>query len=463
MTDLYQLTMMAADHYAGRGDKVSTFDLFVRRLPAQRNYLVACGLEEAVGYLGGLRFTGQQIGYLRSLPEFADKPEFLERLGSLGFTGDLWAAREGTPVFGNEPMLTVRAPLLEAQLVETHLLTLMGSRTMFAAKAARIVEATAPMSAMEFGTRRSHDPEAAIACARSAYIAGFVGTSNVEAGMRYGIPITGTMAHSFIMGFGTGTKNGIDPELEAFRAYAKAFPRKTVLLVDTYDTIEGTKKAIIVAKEMEASGERLFGIRIDSADLAKDSAAARDLLDSAGLKYVNIVLSNDLDEEKIAVLKANDARFNSVGVGTMVATSCDAPNLGVVYKLAEQEENGMMTPRIKSSEGKVTLPGLKQVYRYADKNGGIDHDEICLAAEPAPWATPLLQKVMEKGKLVSELPTLEEIRGYAREQRARLPETVRDNAQHQNLEVRISPRLDALKNELLAAVRGSPRRTAIMG
>ncbi len=445
MTDLYQLTMMAADYDAHKAEKLSTFDLFVRKLPKERDFLVACGLEEAIKYLQNLKFTKDQIDYLSTLPEFSDKKDFLEKLKSFKFTGDVWAVKEGTPIFANEPILTIRAPTFQAQLVETYLLGIIGSRTMFASKAARIVEAAHPASAIEFGTRRSHDPEAAIGCARASYIAGFAGTSNLEAGRRYGIPVMGTMAHSFVMGF---TKSdGADPELEAFRSYAKSFPEKTVLLVDTYDTEEGIKKAIDVAKEMEARGQRLFGIRIDSGDLAQYSEFARYMLDSNGLKYVKIMLSNDLDENKIAKLKVDNARFDSVGVGTMLATSSDAPNLGIVYKLVEQEdENGKITPRMKTSTGKTTLPCLKAVHRHS-RNGEYYMDEICLPGEPyLNGARPILQMVMRNGTLLSKLPTLEEIKSYARGEISKL------SCSGVGYEVRVSQRLQEERSKLMGTL-----------
>lgn len=417
-TDLYQLTMIAGYEAEGKNQQLATFELFVRKLPQSRNYLLASGINEALQALIEMRFTEKQIDYVKSLPSFKHAPaSFFDTLRKFKFDGDVWAVKEGTPVFGNEPMLAVRAPLCQSQLLETYLLNVVGASTMFASKASRIVDAAAPAGVMEFGTRRSHNPEAAIACARAAYIAGCIGTSNVEAGFRHGVPLMGTMAHSFVMSF--------DSELDAFRAYARTFPKNSVFLVDTYDIEQGIKNAITVAKEMEKAGNRLFGIRIDSDDLAKWSKIARVMMDKEGLQYVGVTLSNDLDENSITQLRSNGARFESVGVGTMLATSKDAPNLGVVYKLCEIEVNGQMEPRIKVSEGKTTLPGLKQVYRFMGEDGKFSHDEICLANEQRAGAEPLLSKVVENGKLTASLPSLEQLRNYTREQKDRIPANMR--------------------------------------
>ncbi|MGA3020744.1 MAG: nicotinate phosphoribosyltransferase [Candidatus Micrarchaeales archaeon] len=417
-TDLYQLTMAAGYVREGMADTMSTFDLFIRRLPETRNYLLISGIEESLNYLESFRFDADQISYLKSLPSFSSQEEiFFNKLESLRFRGDVWAVREGTPLFAKEPIIVVRAPIIEAQLVETYLENVIGSQTMFASKASRIFDVAAPKTLIEFGTRRSHDPEAAIACARASYIAGFEGSSNVEAGKRYGIPAIGTMAHSFVMSF--------DSELEAFRSYAKTFPKNTVLLVDTYDTEAGIRNAITVAKEMESRGEHLRGVRIDSGDLSGMSKLARKLFDEAKLKDISIFLSSDLDEIKIAQLKRDGADCQMYAVGTMLSTSSDAPNLPIVYKLAEHETApGVMTPCIKVSEGKTTLPGLKQVYRHSS-NSRFTRDEICLATERRPDARPLLEKVMEHGKIIARMPTINETREYATDQRNRLPSELR--------------------------------------
>ncbi len=452
-TDMYQLTMMAANELAGKSNELSTFDLFVRRIPESRNYLLSCGLEEALNYLKNLRFTEEQISYLKSLPAFQGEQHerFFEKLRNFRFTGDVWAVKEGTPIFSNEPLLIVRAPTFEAQLVETYLLNIIGSRTMFASKASRIVDNSRFYSqAMEFGTRRSHDPEAAIACARAAYIAGFVATSNLEAGKRYGIPVSGTMAHAFVMGFAS--------ELDAFRAYSNAFPKNTVLLVDTYDIEQGIRNAITVAKEMESRGERLLGIRIDSGDLAHFSRLARNILNENGLGYVKIVISNDLDEIKITDIRSKGGIADMLGIGTMVATSNDAPHLGVVYKLSEQEtKSGEMQPRIKISEGKITLPGLKQVYRFYGRDGRAYMDEICLSGiEERKSGTPLLEKVMEGGNIIVKMPTLEEIKIHAESERKKLPDTLRGLTPNK-YKVELSSHLLVIQTQLIESAKAAIR------
>lgn len=473
MTDYYQLTMDAAYAYNKVEDYYATFDLFVRKLPKGRRYLLVAGTGEALKYLEGLRFTNEQIGYLRTLPEFATQPESLfTELKKFRFTGDVWAMPEGTVAFGNEPIMIVKAPMIQAQVVETYLENVVGSQTMFASKASRIMNVileganmVKPPTAVEFGTRRSQHPEAAIMAARSAYIAGFAGTSNVEAGFRYGIPVVGTMAHSFVMDFPT--------ELEAFRAYAKAHPENTTLLVDTYNVKMGVENAIIVGKEMAASGKRMKGIRIDSGDLAPASMDARKRLDEEGLGYASIVLSSDLEESKIAQMKIAGVDCQTWAVGTSLATSADYPNLPIVYKLAQrQTKEGKLLPCIKVAEGKNTLPGFKQVYRQIDlESNTAVRDVICLANEKLekiqvetfdsdgwrmkPGAVPLLEKAMEKGKIIAALPSLNEIRDRAKKQVDALPENLRrlpKDDYEPGYEVALSLKLNMLQGRMVDEV-----------
>lgn len=409
MVDLYELTM--ADSYLRHGrNEQATFDLFVRSLPPERAFLVVAGVEQALAYLERMRFEADAQDYLASLKLFS--PEFLDYLASFRFSGDVWAMPEGTINFPPAPILTVTAPRIEAQIVETFLLNVINSQTMWASKAARIVLAAQSRAVVDFSPRRDHGADAALHVARASYLAGCAGTSNVLAGMRYGIPVYGTMAHAYVMSFPS--------ELEAFRAYARDFPNNTILLVDTYDTIEGLRNAITVGHEMAARGQQLRGIRLDSGDLVALSQRARQMLDEAGLPEVKVLASGDLNEVKITDLLARGARIDFFGVGTELGVSMDVPALGGVYKLVEDEAGY----HIKLSAGKATLPGRKQVFRHSRRNGYFAYDVIALADE-APSAAadsvqPLLVKVMENGHTLSRT-TLAEARARAAEQLAHLP------------------------------------------
>jgi nicotinate phosphoribosyltransferase len=445
-TDFYQLTMAAGYEANGNADKMATFDLFVRKLPQGRNYLMVAGIEDGLNYLSDFHFTSKQIDYLKQRQQFSTQPEsFFERLATLHFDGDVWAMKEGTIAFGNEPIMIIQSKMIEAQIVETYLENVVGSQTMFASKASRIMDVVYPDVAVEFGTRRSQDPEAAVKCARAAYIAGFAGTSNAEAGFRYDIPVVGTMAHSFVMDF--------DNELEAFFAYAKAFPKNATLLVDTYDIEAGVRNAITVAKKMEEEGLHLKGIRIDSSDLAAASKMARKLLNEAGLEEVEIVLSSDLDENKIAQLKRDGANCQVWAVGTALATSSDHPNLPIVYKLAQrQTKESRIVPCIKVAEGKITLPGLKQVYRYVDKESNtFKWDKIGLANESFEGLEPLLEKVMEGGRIIVDRPSINEIRAHAEEQKKMLPAALR-GLEKAAYAVVLSTKLESLQSKMVADV-----------
>ena len=316
--------------------------------------------------------------------------------------------------FPNEPLIRVTAPIIEAQLVETFLLNSVNLQTMIATKASRVVHAAKGKSVIEFGLRREPGIDAGMKVARSSYIAGCQGTSNVLAGQVYGIPVFGTMAHSFIMSY--------PKEIDAFRAFAKTFPNKSTLLIDTYNDISGAEKAAIVGKELEAKGFRLGGVRLDSGNLTTDSMKIRKILDDHGLDYAKIFASGDLDEYKITELLEGGAKIDSFGVGTKMGTSADRPYLDVIYKLCEtMAANGSFSPIMKLSEDKNTLPGRKQVYRFKDAEGKFEKDIIALADEEMQ-GEPLLAKVMEKGKLTYKLPSLEEIRAYAAENLSKLPD-----------------------------------------
>jgi nicotinate phosphoribosyltransferase len=390
LTDLYELTMSAGFFAEARHHYVATFEASVRRLPRNRDWLVVAGIERAIDYLLNLSFAEREIDYLRSLDQFRHAPgAFFEYLRDFRFTGDLDAVPEGTVLFAGEPVLSVRAPLIQAQIPETYILSAVTFESLIATKAARIVDAAGNRSVLEFGTRRAHTPEAGTFGARAAYIGGCVGTSNTLAGFRYGIPVFGTSAHSWVMSF--------PDELKAFGALQKLLGEQTVQLIDTYDPIDGARKAAQL-------GRPLWGVRLDSGDLMKLSREVRQILNAAGLNDSRIMASGDLDEHRIAELVAGGAPIDSFGVGTELATSADAPAMGMVYKIVELEEEGQLRYMAKNSEGKPSVPGAKQVWRSPDG------DVISLASETLPGAVPLLQPVIRNGARVAPRESIETIR-----------------------------------------------------
>ncbi len=408
-TDLYELTMCAS-YCDNQKFEPATFDLLIRRLPPERRYFLFAGLEQVLRYLENVKFTDEHLTYLRKQ---GFEENFLDYLKSFKFTGEVWSVPEGTVVFPNEPLIRVTAPIIEAQLVETFLLNTVNLQTMIATKASRVVQAAEGRPVIEFGLRREHGIDAGMKVARSSHIAGCAGTSNVLAGMAYGIPVFGTMAHSFIMSY--------EKEIDAFRAFAKTFPAKSTLLIDTYDDLAGAEKAAVVAKEMEKEGYRLGGVRLDSGDLAETSKKVRAFLDEKGLGYVKIFASGDLDEYRINELLSKQAKIDAFGVGTKMGTSADYPYTDVIYKLSEtMNGKGEFTPMMKLSKGKLTLPGRKQVYRFADDKGNYIKDVITLADEKTE-GTALLAKVMENGRVLRALPSLDEIRATAQENLKKLP------------------------------------------
>jgi nicotinate phosphoribosyltransferase len=425
LTDLYELTMAAGYFAAGKASQIATFELSVRRLPVKRNFLIAAGLAQAIEYLLDFRFTGEEVNYLRSLPQFvAAPPEFFDYLLGLRFTGDVFALPEGTPVFSGEPVMTVRAPLVEGQIAETYLLAMIGFQSLVATKAARIVEMAGGRAVVEFGTRRAHSPEAGVLAGRAAYIGGCVGTSNTLTGFRYGVPLYGTAAHSWVLAF--------EKEEESFRALQRLLGDTTVYLVDTYDTLEGTRKAA-------ALGQPLWGVRLDSGDFVELSRAVRSILDDAGLGSAKIMASGDLNEYKISQLVAAGAPIDAFGVGTELATSADAPNLGAVYKLVELEAGGVRRYTAKFSEDKTTLPGAKQIFRFRD------HDEVACSWEPGKFPAEALQRpVVLKGQLAEPLPSAKEARERAAAALEKLPEEVRRLENPEPYLVEYSPELLAL-------------------
>lgn len=410
LTDLYELTMAAS--YFGNGmNEEATFDLFVRDLPDDRNFLIACGLEGALDYLLGLRFDDDAIRYLRSLEMFGD--DFLDYLASLRFTGDVWAIPEGEAVFPNEPLLRVSGPLIEAQIVETYLLNTVLTETMVASKAARVAIACGDKQFVDFSLRRDHGADAGLKAARASFIGGASATSNVLAGKIFGIPVSGTMAHSYVMAFGN--------EVEAFRAFARSFPDRAVLLIDTFDVEEGARRAARVARELLPEGVRIRGVRIDSGDLGQLSRSVRKILDDAEMQDTQIVLSGDLDEYRIAGLIDDGTPVDAFGVGTQLGTSGDAPSLGGVYKLVEHAGR----PSIKLSAGKATMPGRKQVFR-SEMDGVYQGDVIALEGEDVGRATrPLLEQVMSSGHRTSRSRSLAELQRRCRATVGSLPVELR--------------------------------------
>lgn len=406
-TDLYELKMVDGYLQEDMHDE-AVFSLFVRRLPSCRNFLVACGLEDALRYLETLRFTPAQLDYLASFRLFSDR--LLRYLERFRFSGEVCAVPEGTPLFGEEPLLEVIAPLPEAQLVETYLINQLHVQTMAASKATRVVEAAAGRPVVEFCLRRSHGLDAGLKVARASFIGGLAATSNMLAGQRYGIPVAGTMAHSFVQAH--------EGELEAFRTFTRCFP-DTTLLVDTYDTLRGVQHVIRLARELGDSFQ-VRAVRLDSGNLLALSRAARQMLDEAGLQRVQILASGNLEEESIAWLVSQKAPIDSFGVGTALGVSSDAPYLDMVYKLVAYAGKD----RIKLSASKALLPGRKQVFRQ-EEEGTARRDVLARHGEQLP-GRPLLRPVMRDGKRVEGAsPSLLEIRAHARRELERLPSSLR--------------------------------------
>ena len=441
-TDLYQLTMAQSYYQSGQTER-ATFSLFFRNFPTKRAYYVFCGLESAVEYLENLEFFEEDIDSLDSLGIF--DAEFLGYLGKLRFTGDVRAMREGEVFFENEPVMEVSGPIIECQLVETFLLNRVNLESMLATKAARVVDAAAGRSVVDFAARRTHGLDAGMKQASASYIAGFDGTSNVAAATEFGIPAVGTMSHSFISSFGS--------EREAFRAYAKSFPDSSTLLVDTYDTLGGVANAIATAKDMEAGGHRLRAIRLDSGDLESLARSSRAMLDESGLDYVQILASGGLDEYPISDLLKSEAPIDGFGVGTRVGASADAPYTDFVYKLVEYDGK----PIMKLSEDKVNLPGAKQVSRHIGFDGTMRLDMIHGADEYASGrgGEPLLLPMMENGKRTRALPSLDEIRTFHSRRAAMLPSGLQGPEPEGRYRVRVSDHLAELREETMERIRAS--------
>ena len=435
-TDLYELTMCAS-YFDNKKFEPATFDLFIRRLPPNRSYFLFAGLEQVLLFLEKIKFNEEQ---LRFLGKQGFNDQFLDYLRNFKFTGEVWAIPEGTIAFPNETLIRVTAPIIEAQLIETFILNTVNLQTTIATKASRVINVAKGRPIIEFGLRREHGTDAGMKVARCSYIAGCSGTSNVLAGMEYGIPIFGTMAHSFVMLF--------EKEIDSFRAFAKTFPHKSTLLIDTYDDITGAENAATVAKELEEKGFKLGAVRLDSGDLADLSKKVRALLDKKGLKYVEIFASGDLDEYKIEELLRKKARIDAFGVGTKMGTSADRPYVDIIYKMSEKM-NGQnhFSPIMKLSKGKVTLPGRKQVHRLKDQKGNFAKDIIALENEKVN-GEPLLIKVMEKGEIIYDLPPLEEIRKRALGSLSKLPKRYKKLKDAPIYPVELSPKLKSLMKDL---------------
>lgn len=468
LTDFYELTMSKGYFDHGMKDTIAYFDLFFRSVPQEGGYAIMAGLEQMIDYLLELRFTESDIAYLRNLRIFDE--HFLDYLQNFRFSCDIWAIPEGTPIFPNEPIIKVRGPIIQAQLIETVLLTTINHQTLIATKTSRIVRAAKGRPVMEFGARRAQGYDAAVLGARAAFIGGVTGTSNTLASQLYGIPVLGTMAHSWVQAFPS--------EYEAFAAYARSFPQATVLLVDTYNVLKsGIPNAIRIAREvLEPLGQRLRGIRIDSGDLAYLTQKAREMLDTSGLHDCRITASNALDEYIVRDLIQQNATIDSFGVGERLITSRAEPVFGGVYKLAAIENGGVTQPCMKFSENaaKITNPGNKEVWRFYDRSTGkAIADLITLAGEEIDetvayeifdplhtWKRKLLtnftvRKLLEpifvSGKLVSHRVPIEESRERCARELERLWESLKRFENPQTYYVDLSQNLWDVKDKLIRA------------
>ena len=470
LTDVYQLTMGYGFFKHGKHEETVTFDLFFRKREMM-SFSIAAGLEQAMDYLLSWHFDEEDIAYLRGLKLFDE--DFLEYLKNMRFTGDVYAVREGEPVFPGEPILTVKAPLIQAQFAETALLNIINHQTLIATKSSKICRATGGVgSVMEFGLRRAQGPDAGIYGARAAIIGGCASTSNVIAGQMFHVPVAGTMAHSWVMDYPT--------EYEAFRAYANAYPDSCMLLVDTYDTLRsGVPNAIKVFKELREEGHEPKGIRLDSGDLAYLSKKARAMLDEAGFPNALICVSGDLDERLINSLLQQGAKIDSWGIGTKLITSEDLPSLGGVYKLSSViDENGVAQPKIKLSDNtvKITNPGFKKLYRLYDRENGMAiadlitlHDEVVDDTKPLTlfdpietWkkheaenfrVEPLQHTIVKDGKLVYEFPALTDVRAFSKEQLSKFWEEYLRLDVPQLYKVDLSQKLHTLKIGMIDSIR----------
>lgn len=436
LADLYELTMAAAYHRCGMAS-TATFSLFIREYPPHRGYLVSAGLEEVLRFLEEFHFTQEDLDYLDGQGLFPD--EFLHYLGGVRFTGDVFAQPEGRVFFKDEPILEVTAPIIEGQLVESFVINAINMQTAIASKAARCVHASSGRRLVDFSLRRTQGLDASLKVARSSYIAGFAATSNVLAGKRYGIPIAGTMAHSFVTSF--------TEEIDAFRAFAETFPQNTVLLIDTYDTVVGAHKAVTVAREMEKRGQKIRGVRLDSGDMALLSRQVREIFDREGLGDIKIFASGGFDEFKIADVLGRGGEIDAFGVGTKMGVSADAPYNDIAYKLVQYDGR----PVLKLSAGKKTLVGEKQVFRETE-GGKLLKDTIALRTERLP-GEPLLQCVIQNGRRVGPRESLGEIRERFAAELSALDESYKALEHPARFRVDLSLALRELQQEVIQGVR----------
>jgi len=432
LTDLYQLTMLQVYHDRGMNG-TAVFEFFVRKMPEHRNFLLAAGLEQVLDYLETLRFTEQELDWLAGCGRFGRG--FVDSLAALRFTGDVAAMAEGTPFFPDEPILRVAAPLPQAQLVETRIINLLQFQVMVAAKAARVRLAAPGKLLVDFGLRRAHGAEAGLHSARASYLAGFDGSSNVQAGMLWDIPLYGTMAHSYIQAH--------DSEMQAFEDFARSHPKATTLLIDTYDTEGAARRLAPLARRLAGEGIAVNAVRIDSGDLAAHARNVRQILDADGLPGVKVFASGNLDEYRVRDLVAGGAPIEGFGVGTRMNTSADAPYLDCAYKL--QEYAGL--PRRKRSEGKATWPGRKQVLRSVGQDDRLAGD-LLTSADAAPAGEGLLREVMRGGSRLAPSPSLQEVRRQALAELARLPDALRGLAAAPAYPVTVAEPLRVLAREV---------------
>jgi len=432
LTDLYQLTMLQV--YFDRGmNQTAVFEFFVRKMPENRNFFVAAGLEQVLDYLEGLRFTDEELAWLDGCGRF--RKGFVDSLAGLRFTGDVAAMPEGTPFFPDEPILRVTAQLPQAQLVETRIINLLQFQTMVASKAARVRLAARDRLLVDFGLRRAHGAEAGLLSARASYLAGFDGSSDVLAGMKWDIPLYGTMAHSYIQAH--------DSELQAFEDFARSHPMATTLLIDTYDTEAAARKLVPLAQRLAREGIAIGAVRIDSGDLSDHARKVRCILDAGGLQSVRIFASGNLDEQRVHDLVAGGAPIDGFGVGTRMNTSADSPYLDCAYKLQEYDGRA----RRKRSEGKATWPGRKQVFRRQDGAGALVGDTLALAGD-AQTGAPLLQPVMRDGRRLRPAEPLADIRRRTLAEMARLTAPLRGLAPADAYPVTVADSLRALAAEV---------------
>jgi nicotinate phosphoribosyltransferase len=433
LTDLYQLTMLQS-YWQHRMDKVAAFELFVRKLPPQRAFLVAAGLEQALDFIEQARFGDDELGWIDGCGKFA--PGFADWLRGLRFTGDVWAMAEGSVFFPGEPVLRVLAPIAQAQWLETRILNLIHFETVVASKAVRSVLAAKGRTLIDFGLRRAHGAEAGALAARAAYLAGFAGTATAYAGPRFGIPVFGTMAHSFVQAH--------DSETQAFINFAESFPTNATLLIDTYDTVAAARKVAALAPRLAQRGIRVRGVRLDSGDLDALSREVRRILDAAGLRDCAIFASGNLDEHRVRALVDAGAPIASFGIGTSLTTSSDAPCLDAAYKLTEYDG----IARRKRSGGKATWPGRKQVWRRSNADRTFAGDSVRLVDERGV-GTPLLDCVMREGQRVAPSPVLSRVRAHCRSQLETMPQQLKSlDPPWPRYPVSISPAVRMLADEV---------------